>query len=320
MGVGTRLPAGWSQAPQSSDKFFRLSHLRRLKGCQKVAAVCYRIRGRGIEFLLVQTRNGRWTFPKGSAEPGLTHAQAAALEAFEEAGVHGRMEEAAFTRYTRPRGNSTRRAAARPGNELAVNAHLCEVVRLAPPQEKDRNPTWFSAPQAKQRLRERRKPDYGAELASVVDHAVHRIQRFHTEPGPGPNGSHADALQRVQFEAVEAATGVYGRMKEASLHLLRRRDGLGNPAAVEVAVNAYLCEVLRLGPQQSPPPRPTWVPTEKAKRLLAEYSETATATDGPQRDSLQKPQITEINHARRTTAGARTPATRALRPERQPRD
>ncbi|MBZ5572856.1 MAG: NUDIX domain-containing protein [Acidobacteriia bacterium] len=303
----------------SSAKFLHLSHLRGLKGCQKVAAVCYRVGDRGIEFLLVQTRNGRWTFPKGSAEPGLTHAQAAALEAFEEAGVHGRMEEAAFTRYTRRRGDSTRRAAARSGNELAVNAHLCEVVRLDPPQEKDRNPTWFSAPHAKQRLRERRKPDYGAELASVVDHAVHRIQRFHTEPGPGPNGSHADALQRVQFESVEA-TGVYGRMKEASLHLRGRRDGLGNSAAVEVAVNAYLCEVLRLGPPQSPPPRPTWVPTEKAKRLLAEYSETATVTDGPQRDPLRGSQITEIDHTRRTTAGARTPATRALRPERQPRD
>ena len=59
-----------------------------------MAAVCYRVRGAGIEFLLIRTRrSGRWTFPKGSAEPGLTHAQAAALEAFEEAGVHGRIEE-----------------------------------------------------------------------------------------------------------------------------------------------------------------------------------------------------------------------------------
>src|SRR5262252_11148261 len=82
-------------------KFFPLDHLRRLRGSAQVAAVCYRVRKRGIEFLLVETRKGRWTFPKGSAEPGLTHAQAAALEAYEEAGVHGRMEEEPFARYTR---------------------------------------------------------------------------------------------------------------------------------------------------------------------------------------------------------------------------
>ena len=82
-------------------KVIRLSHLRKLRGCEQVAAVCYRVRGGCIEFLLVQTRGGRWTFPKGSAEPGLTHAQAAAFEAFEEAGVHGRMEEASFARYRR---------------------------------------------------------------------------------------------------------------------------------------------------------------------------------------------------------------------------
>ena len=48
---------------------------------------------RGIEFLLVQTRGGRWIFPKGGVERGLTYAQSAALEAFEEAGVRGAVAE-----------------------------------------------------------------------------------------------------------------------------------------------------------------------------------------------------------------------------------
>jgi 8-oxo-dGTP pyrophosphatase MutT (NUDIX family) len=152
-----------------SAKFFRLSHLRRLRGCEQVAAVCYRVRERRIEFLLVQTRGGRWTFPKGSAEPGLTTAQAAALEAFEEAGVHGRMEEASFARYVRPKRGAGRNSA---GIELVVTAHLCEVLWLDPPQESGRNPTWFSAEKAKRRLREERPADYGAELAGVVDCAV----------------------------------------------------------------------------------------------------------------------------------------------------
>src|SRR5712692_9288681 len=106
----SRLPTG-SPAPgkdRLSAKFLRLAHLRRLRGCEQVAAECYRVRGSDIELLLVQTRKGRWTFPTGSAMPGLTHAQAAALEAFEEAGVHGRMEEASFARYIHRKGGNLR--------------------------------------------------------------------------------------------------------------------------------------------------------------------------------------------------------------------
>lgn len=139
-----------------------------------MAAVCYRVRGGCIEFLLVQTRGGRWTFPKGSAEPGLTHAQAAALEAFEEAGVHGRMEEASFARYRRRQTGDKRRSDV----ELSVSAHLCEVTRLDAPQESNRNRTWFSVEKAKQRLREHRGSEYGTALARVVDRAVARIQRL----------------------------------------------------------------------------------------------------------------------------------------------
>jgi 8-oxo-dGTP pyrophosphatase MutT (NUDIX family) len=162
---------------QPSAKFFRLSQLRRMRGSEQVAAVCYRTRGDSIEFLLVQTRAGRWTFPKGHAEPGLSHAQAAALEAFEEAGVHGRMEEISFTRYVRRK--RTSKSASEKG--LGVNAHLCEVLRLGAPQESGRNPSWFSAEKTKRRLREARTPDYALELARVVDRAVTRIQSMYKQ-------------------------------------------------------------------------------------------------------------------------------------------
>ena len=176
-----------SGTTQASPKLFRLSQLRRLRRCQQVAAVCYRIRGSNIEFLLVQTRGGRWTFPKGSVEPGLTHAQTAALEAYEEAGVHGRMEEASFTRYVRRKGSGRSSAL-----EVGVSVHLCEVLRLGPPQELNRNRTWFSAEKAKRRLREKRSPNYGAELARVVDRAVARIDRLRWD------NTAADAMQKVQ--------------------------------------------------------------------------------------------------------------------------
>src|SRR5580700_2174932 len=137
---------------QTSAPFIPLSRLRKLCGSDQVAAVCFRLREGRVEFLLVRTRGGeRWTFPKGCAEPGLTHAQAAALEAFEEAGVHGRIEEAAFARYIRRKRGSMGNTTSRSGEKtVAVNAHLCEVSRLSAPKESKRNRTWFSVEEAKQ--------------------------------------------------------------------------------------------------------------------------------------------------------------------------
>jgi 8-oxo-dGTP pyrophosphatase MutT (NUDIX family) len=164
---------------------------------QQVAAVCYRIRNSGIEFLLVRTRKGRWTFPKGGLEPGLTRAQTAALEAFEEAGVHGRVEEDSFAEYTldkRDLQTNSRRAKTR------IQAHLCEVFQLGRPQESNRNPTWYSPSKAKRRLQEERRAEIGIELASVIDRAVIRIERLQTG-----SDSANDPLQKVFFESRQAA-------------------------------------------------------------------------------------------------------------------
>jgi 8-oxo-dGTP pyrophosphatase MutT (NUDIX family) len=201
------LPIRWSGGPEPSAKFLRLAQLRKLRRCEQVAAVCFRVRSTGIEFLLVRTRKERWIFPKGSAEPGLTHAQAAALEAFEEAGVHGRMEEVSFTRYIQRKRANMRRSSA---TELSVSAHLCEVLRLGPPQEFNREPTWFSAEKAKRRLREDREPEHGAELARVVDRAVNRIQRLRsmanlTPDVRRPERQKKDGLQKVRFIEIESA-------------------------------------------------------------------------------------------------------------------
>jgi len=166
---GSRLPNDESRlrSYRQPARFIHLEHLRRLRGSEQVAAVCYRVRKRRIEFLLVETRGGRWTFPKGSAEPGLTHAQAAALEAFEEAGVHGRMENAAFTEYVR-----RKRAA---GIEIVVKVHLCEVIWLDVPQEEGRKPTWFPADKARQKLQAKRANEHANQLARVLESALSRI-------------------------------------------------------------------------------------------------------------------------------------------------
>jgi 8-oxo-dGTP pyrophosphatase MutT (NUDIX family) len=215
-----------------------LSHLRKLSDCEQVAAVCYRVRGDGIEFLLVQTRGGgRWTFPKGSTEPGLTHAQAAALEAFEEAGVHGRIEETSFARYVRRR-VAGRNSATGRDRELAVNAHLCEVLRLSPPKESNRNRTWFSVQETRTRLRERRETVEAAEFARLVNRAVARIQRLaggilisEARSAP-PQETRPDSLQRVQFE--------YSRHRREFIETHQ----LALPAEVSRQIRTVECEVL----------------------------------------------------------------------------
>jgi 8-oxo-dGTP pyrophosphatase MutT (NUDIX family) len=178
-----RFPVEWSKDRRAglSLSRVRLEHLRKLRGSEQVAAICYRLGKRGIEFLLVRTRGGRWTFPKGRVESGLTHAQAAALEAFEEAGVHGRIEETAFARYVHVKAPRNR-----PSDEIEVtiSAHLCEVSRLVAPEEDDRDPTWHSAEKARRRLRDHRSSDYGDDLARIVDRAVARIQRLYREGHP----------------------------------------------------------------------------------------------------------------------------------------
>jgi 8-oxo-dGTP pyrophosphatase MutT (NUDIX family) len=209
--------------PRRPERPVRLSQLRRLRECEQVAAVCYRLGSEGVEFLLIRTRgSGRWTFPKGSTEAGLTHAQAAALEAFEEAGVHGRIEEASFTRYVRHKKSDRRKSGGAIEKETAINAHLCEVSRLCPPQESNRDRTWFSAQDARRRLREGREAQDGASLSRVVDRAVERIERLHSrtevidvrqrEVAPGGFAARRDALQTVRFEAFE---GDYREIAEA---------------------------------------------------------------------------------------------------------
>ncbi len=232
--MGVRRPAGFKGgAPsggtetQAEGKFIPLSRLRKLRDCEQVAAVCYRIRSEQIQFLLVRTRSGRrWTFPKGSAERGLSHAQAAALEAFEEAGAHGRIEEVAFTNYRR---------LGRNGNDSStdgsINAHLCEVVRLSAPKESSRDRTWFPVSEARHRLCEGRTQKQAAQFVGVIDRAVDRIRwsvvgsranknvrqfagdiALTTQPYIQARSRGIDALQQVKFDFSE----VCGRMQHAS--------------------------------------------------------------------------------------------------------
>ena len=131
----------------------------------KVAAVCYRRAGSGLEFLLVNTASGKWTFPKGNIEPHLGASESAALEAFEEAGVKGWISDHHFDCYRHDKGDV----------EHLVAAYLMLVRQMSTPQESYRNPTWFSVEEAKRKLAKRRSEKYALEFARVVDRAVEML-------------------------------------------------------------------------------------------------------------------------------------------------
>ncbi len=131
----------------------------------QVAAVCYRRRRSGVEFLLIRSSGGRWIFPKGGTDSALSNCEAAAREAWEEAGALGIIEPRAFSVFRH----------AREEELVLVEAYLLEVLRTAFPEEAHRSPTWFSTENVKHAIREGRDMQSSAELSRVVDAALKAI-------------------------------------------------------------------------------------------------------------------------------------------------
>ncbi|MCG8407907.1 MAG: NUDIX hydrolase, partial [Phycisphaerales bacterium] len=68
---------------------------------QQFGALCFRKRKGGkVDYLLITSRDtGRWVIPKGWPIKDLTPSQCAAQEAFEEAGVEGRIAKGSIGSY-----------------------------------------------------------------------------------------------------------------------------------------------------------------------------------------------------------------------------
>ena len=137
----------------------------------QVAAVCYRLNGSSVEFLLVNTSSGKWTFPKGRLCPSLSPSESASREAWEEAGAKGKIEQNHFAHYL-----DTKRTLGYDSlaQEVSIAAFLLEVHSTEIPQESSRNPSWFSSQQAKKRLAEGRQAPYSRQIAKMIDAASNR--------------------------------------------------------------------------------------------------------------------------------------------------
>ena len=119
---------------------------------QQVAALCWRPVGASVELLLVTSLNSkRWILPKGWAEPGHSLPENAAREAFEEAGVTGRIE-------ARPAGSYHYLKQKRDGGGVPcrVDIFALKVTRLHDewPERGTRRMEWVTPDQAAARISE----------------------------------------------------------------------------------------------------------------------------------------------------------------------
>lgn len=117
-----------------------------MKQKKQYAALPYRISGKTIEVLMVTSRDtGRWVIPKGWPKKRLSPHKLAMLEAFEEAGIKGKVA-------SRPIGHFNYIKRMEKGRDIecrvdvfpmAVNAELDEW-----PEMNERKRAWFKLKKA----------------------------------------------------------------------------------------------------------------------------------------------------------------------------
>lgn len=133
---------------------------------RQAGAIAYRVSGGTLKVLLATTRDtGRWIIPRGNIANGLTASETAAKEAFEEAGVRGRLSEEPLGQYEyRKRLRKNRFATA------VVDVYLLHATRRSRewPEQAQRRVKWLPIDEASRLVDE-------AALAELLLHLM-RIQ------------------------------------------------------------------------------------------------------------------------------------------------
>ena len=96
-----------------------------------------------VQVLLITSRDtGRWVIPKGWPMTGLSSAAAAAREAWEEAGVEGKVQETVLGTFVYDKLSRTD-----PTLQCTVAVHLLKVLALKSryPEAHQRRRGWFAA-------------------------------------------------------------------------------------------------------------------------------------------------------------------------------
>ncbi|KGJ04485.1 ADP-ribose pyrophosphatase YjhB, NUDIX family [Paracoccus halophilus] len=110
----------------------------------QVAALC-RDPDSGRILLITSRGTGRWILPKGWPMPGLSLADAAAQEAWEEAGAIGRVAQSALGRYSYDK--EQERGFAIP-IEVLVYPLAVETLTEDYPEQPERERRWFTPAEA----------------------------------------------------------------------------------------------------------------------------------------------------------------------------
>ena len=128
------------------------AHLAPDQSAAQFGAICYRMHRGKVEVLLITSRDtGRWVVPKGWPIAGLTAAETAAREAWEEAGVEGNIQPDALGQFTYTKG-----MAGKPAVQCAVDVFALRVEALKDrfPERKERQRKWFAATKAARKVAE----------------------------------------------------------------------------------------------------------------------------------------------------------------------
>lgn len=109
--------------------------------------VPYRIKGDKIEVMLIRTIAGKnWGFPKGGKESGITKKENAAKEAYEEAGIEGKVEPSKLGSFEYVKGKT--------GKKQKVDMFLMKVTKELSeyPESGMRKRKWFESGKAKDKV------------------------------------------------------------------------------------------------------------------------------------------------------------------------
>jgi 8-oxo-dGTP pyrophosphatase MutT (NUDIX family) len=141
---------------------------------RQAGAIAYRIVDGEVRVLLVTSRDtGRWVIPKGYIDAGLTPAQAAAREAYEEAGIKGTITTSmplGFFTYFKKLGSGERQAATVEVYALRVKKQVKKW-----PERGERKLSWVSVIEAARSVDE---PGLARLLVRLVE-----IEGPRAEPG-----------------------------------------------------------------------------------------------------------------------------------------
>jgi 8-oxo-dGTP pyrophosphatase MutT (NUDIX family) len=115
------------------------------RGAQCAALPLRETPGGPLVLLVTSRDTGRWVLPKGWLEPELTGAEAAAKEAYEEAGLTGRVDPAPIGTY-----RYAKRLPQDRTTPCTVQVHLMHVEREleAWPERGQRRRRWFGLAEA----------------------------------------------------------------------------------------------------------------------------------------------------------------------------